>query len=494
MRNFTHILALLCAIVSPLAAVAQGNPFEEKTKAVYIFSVAQKQVLSDYSSLTPKTYMVLDYSPSNIENKLFEITTIDEAAGTYVLYSPATDGYMKVPTSGIGIVTTTTETSERTPIVVKDTEDGHKQLRTVSGNYIAPYRNGNFLMLGALNQAQYTGYVDPVDDAWDFVEPDNLREYLISVGVDPDYDPHNPDPDPDPDPVPTATFEELAQAIRDAEEMLFRIDGGLAPTGSALIETAEQLSSEYSDSEEGLEFLNLIDADYSTFWHSDWHGEAPEGYHSFDVTLPAALPSNLFYAEYCGRLEGNNCAPVEIDVYGAHRDGDQLLWEDTPVASLTRDNGVGAFAGWGHSTDPEALSGHFTFDTGASYDALRFQAVLVVSDSGEGEEACFNYSEFQLFQAEKVAPSLAGADETLVNNLRELVAAARYFVKSEDPTDLVAEIYEAIAALDPSGIASTTATTAPSTLSYDLQGRRLNGSKAQQPGLRIQGGKLQIVR
>ena len=38
-----------------------------------------------------------------------------------------------------------------------------------------------------------------------------------------------------------------------------------------------QLTSPYSDSAEGTNLVNLIDNNPDTFWHTDWHGEAPAG-------------------------------------------------------------------------------------------------------------------------------------------------------------------------------------------------------------------------
>lgn len=44
-----------------------------------------------------------------------------------------------------------------------------------------------------------------------------------------------------------------------------------------MITSADQLSSPYSDYEEGQHIEYLIDGDKSTFWHTDWHNQSPEG-------------------------------------------------------------------------------------------------------------------------------------------------------------------------------------------------------------------------
>jgi hypothetical protein len=50
-----------------------------------------------------------------------------------------------------------------------------------------------------------------------------------------------------------------------------------------MITSTTQLSSPYSDSAEGQHLEYLLDGDASTFWHTDWHGEAPAGMYYNDI-------------------------------------------------------------------------------------------------------------------------------------------------------------------------------------------------------------------
>lgn len=304
--------------------------------------------------------------------------------------------------------------------------------------------------------------------------------------VDP-VDPEEPDGPDEPDPD-KASFEDLQYAILDAQAALLAAKGGIVAKGDGLITDAEQFSSDYSDADEGADFGALIDLDTYTFWHSDWHGAAPDGDHSFDVKLPESK-NTLYVAEYVGRLSGNNCSPVEMSLYGGTANADGTITiADAPFTALTREDGLGAFAGWGHSGNEDVLRGSFAFEVDDFYTALRFEATYVVSDAGYGAEACFNYSEFQLYAAERVEPTLKAAAAD-VENLELLLEQALSLDKTEDPTDLVAELQAATEKLHgAAGIAGVIMTLPADARIYDLQGRPF-GTRTQS-GLRIQGGKV----
>ena len=59
----------------------------------------------------------------------------------------------------------------------------------------------------------------------------------------------------------------------------------LTQEGIPLITDACQLSSNASDQTEGQHIEYLIDGDADTYWHSDWHGVAPDLYHYVQVEL-----------------------------------------------------------------------------------------------------------------------------------------------------------------------------------------------------------------
>ena len=57
--------------------------------------------------------------------------------------------------------------------------------------------------------------------------------------------------------------------------------------GDPLITDVAQISSNASDEIHGLDFGALIDDNYETFWHSDWHGKVSDPHYlQFEVNDP----------------------------------------------------------------------------------------------------------------------------------------------------------------------------------------------------------------
>lgn len=501
MKHFTlAAAALFAASVLPMQA---QNPFEQQTKAIYIWNVEHQKFLSDYQSPTPNTYCLQDYGESRREAIMFELTTLNAVTGESVLFSPWTDKYMYVPAAG-GFIGAK-DIDQRTVLTVKDTEDGHHLLYS-GETLVSPYKNGAFMLLVGYTAAhQAAGWGKVEECKWDFVEPEDLDAFLAAHGIDPESDPYvtpvDPDPEepdepdePDPD---KATFEDLQYALLDAQQALLAAKGGIVAGGDGLIRNAAWFRSEYSDADEGTDFEALIDGDPYTFWHSDWHGDAPEGPHSFDVLMAEA--NTLFVAEYCGRLNGNNCSPIEMSIYGTTIDPSEnedggystsYTMADAPFTTITREDGLGAFAGWGHSGNEDVLRGSFAFEADDFYDVFRFEPTIVTTDAGEGAEACFNYSEFQLYAAERVAPTVK-ADAADVDALEMLVAEAITLTKTEDPTALVAALAEATQKVaSTEGIHSVLAPIVHDRI-YDLQGRSCTTRLQQgRPYITIENGRL----
>ena len=290
--------------------------------------------------------------------------------------------------------------------------------------------------------AEYEGYTTSVT-----VENGVITVTYVLAPIDPDYRPA------------------LAEAINAGEEALEKhlLDEPVVSVkgkGEGLIKSADQFASEYADSDEGKDFGALIDEEPTTYWHTDWHGTAPEGAHSFDVNLPENTITS-FVVTYTGRYNQNNCSPIVMTIYGKNEGGE---WET--ITTLTQEDGLGANAGQGRSSDVDALSGTFNFQTEKAYTDFRFEAHAVWADAGvwtdiedfeypEGakvnDEACFNYSEFQMYEAViykyDIDPAIAAAleaavaegkalynDETIASDDAQLQAA----------TDAINEAVEAV--------------------------------------------------
>ncbi len=64
--------------------------------------------------------------------------------------------------------------------------------------------------------------------------------------------------------------------------------------GTPLITSADQLSSPFSDTEEGKYLGALCDFDANTFWHSDWHNVTEEGQlHWLQMELPEEMEGDM---------------------------------------------------------------------------------------------------------------------------------------------------------------------------------------------------------
>ncbi|MBO5741188.1 MAG: discoidin domain-containing protein, partial [Bacteroidaceae bacterium] len=82
-----------------------------------------------------------------------------------------------------------------------------------------------------------------------------------------------------------------------------------------LITNVSQLSSPYSDSQEGKDIGALIDGNIGTFWHSDWHSETSGNQHWIQIALNKPV-TGLVYL-YMHRRNASNDHPTKIAVSGS---------------------------------------------------------------------------------------------------------------------------------------------------------------------------------
>ena len=90
------------------------------------------------------------------------------------------------------------------------------------------------------------------------------------------------------DTLMTAAKRELQKALKlDIVKMTINSE-------TKLITSADQLSSPYSDSEQGTDFGALLDGNTSTYWHSDWHnGNQANHTHYLQVALTEAIEEDI---------------------------------------------------------------------------------------------------------------------------------------------------------------------------------------------------------
>ena len=93
-------------------------------------------------------------------------------------------------------------------------------------------------------------------------------------------------------------------------------------TAYGLVTTAAQYSSNAADPGEGKYYDNLLDNDYTTYWHSTWRSDAnPDGPHYLQAELPdAAKDFYIYFAKRdANKSNGNNNnRPTQILVSGSN--------------------------------------------------------------------------------------------------------------------------------------------------------------------------------
>ena len=102
-------------------------------------------------------------------------------------------------------------------------------------------------------------------------------------------------------------------------------DDGMRP----LITDVSQLSSPFSDYQEGTNIGALIDNNTGTFWHTDWHNQTTGDLHWVDVHLNK--PVKGLICLYMHRRNASNDHPTEIVISGSN---DGTTWSDITTVTL----------------------------------------------------------------------------------------------------------------------------------------------------------------
>lgn len=167
-----------------------------------------------------------------------------------------------------------------------------------------------------------------------------------------------------------------------------------------LITDVEQLSSPWTDPQEGTDIGALLDGDITTFWHSNWHkgSVTPHTHYNIDVALGEGS-YNLISMVLRRRQTSSNhitawsvygsAIPVEYIYYGE----DDELPAGKEVGDLKGDTGDWhklASLSTPYSGDPEEIVTSMPFDT-KGYKYLRFYI-----DGNTGGSGIGHMSEFQL--------------------------------------------------------------------------------------------------
>ena len=96
-----------------------------------------------------------------------------------------------------------------------------------------------------------------------------------------------------------------------------------------LITDVSQLSSPFSDYQEGTDIGALIDNNTTTFWHSDWHNQTAGDVHWVDVELKEPVKGILYL--YMHRRNASNDHPTKVVISGST---DGSTWRELYTAEL----------------------------------------------------------------------------------------------------------------------------------------------------------------
>jgi hypothetical protein len=151
---------------------------------------------------------------------------------------------------------------------------------------------------------------------------------------------------------------------------------------TAMITSADQLYSPYSDSAEGQHIEYLIDGDNSTFWHTDWHGaEHPEG---MDTHWLQIADMGDFEGEcefYIAQRSTDNDHPSTIKLMGSN-DPEAADEDWVEMITLTLQKAV---------SGAEYTTPRFTIET--PYENVR----LIVTDCQPSFRTYWHAAEIQLY-------------------------------------------------------------------------------------------------
>ena len=216
-------------------------------------------------------------------------------------------------------------------------------------------------------------------------------------------------------------------------------------SAAGLVKDASKFSSNAKDPGEG-SYEALVDGEYTTFFHSSWHGElAPDEDHYLQTELAQATQKFEFY--YKKRSQNNNNRPTTLVITGSN-DGTTFSDPVTISEGLPTDASV-----------IDYMSGQI--DLGAAYKYVRFTVPTTNSGNANNNHVFFTFSEFYMFPGNDAAAQLA----PLYNNYSSALAG-----------DLTEQDVAQINAID-MALKTAIATVTVTYELYEADGTTLVGSK-----------------
>lgn len=242
-----------------------------------------------------------------------------------------------------------------------------------------------------------------------------------------------------------------------------------------LVTDASQFFSTTSDSSEGADWSALIDNDATTYWHSDWHGSAPDGVdHYVGVDLQEAVSGSLQFK--VAKRSTNRLYPEKVNVYGCN-DVDTTNPDVAEWTLLASD----VIVDWGTYVDgsyPGVGYASVVFD--GSYRYFKYELSKNNLDVDAGEGYMMALAEFQVYQGVEVDEARSGlsqVSEAIRTEMEKQLEAAKAELDTESATD------ETIAALQAAYDNFVTELPVPSLISEAVTEAQTAANNANNNGL-----------
>mgnify|MGYP004443739995 FL=1 len=169
----------------------------------------------------------------------------------------------------------------------------------------------------------------------------------------------------------------LAQAAADIAYMKTTENKPSAYSAN-IVTDASKITSPKSDSAEGTSMGALIDSDYSTYWHSDWHaGSAASDNSQHYLLFDLGEAHNYLQMHYARRISVGNDHPTKFLIEGSN---DGTTFTEITTHTLTNDE------------QKDNVTSHWELNNTEAYRYVRVRATMTDNWRGYWHAAEMNFS------------------------------------------------------------------------------------------------------
>lgn len=222
-------------------------------------------------------------------------------------------------------------------------------------------------------------------------------------------------------------------------------DGDFADPADGLVTSIEQFRTNTGDGSEG-PANGLFDGDFTSYFHSDWHGNATDS-HNFQIDLGKEV--DIVTLKIASRNHQNRAEPVKMQVLGSNtlptlfesdydqgcREEDLTEWEECGTIDMNYKYNYG-------DGGDQRVVGLGVARLSAPYRYLRFN----VKTRRNNSVAYFTMSELRAYEttSDWSRGNLSSMDPTVLKNFQDALAEAKAAIADRNATDeLIAKLQAA---------------------------------------------------